>query len=212
MLPPSPPTSCACASPPRPPHRPPRPPHRPPRLATPLPASVSSMVPAIARSATWCAAAAACSDRTFRTSAATAGRRRSNRRCAIPAAAPAPRRRSRRTRRAACLSRRHRAPARRPTLRGIAKNESAFDLQLLAVDGKLHLLSKDQVAEMVREKVAHAEGRGHSGRDCATWSPTSAACTPIRIRQRRARYRRTRGRRAASPTIAHPEARLLAHL
>src|SRR5262249_23568924 len=38
------------------------------------------------------------------------------------------------------------------TLRGIAKNESAFDLQLLAMDGKLHLLSKDQVAEIVHEK------------------------------------------------------------
>ena len=38
------------------------------------------------------------------------------------------------------------------TLRGIAKNESTFDLQLLAVDGRLHLLSKDQVVEIVREK------------------------------------------------------------
>ena len=38
------------------------------------------------------------------------------------------------------------------TLRGIAKNESAFDLQLLATDGRLHLLTKDQVAEVVREK------------------------------------------------------------
>ena len=38
------------------------------------------------------------------------------------------------------------------TIRGIAKNESTFDLQLLGVDGKLHLLSKDQVAEIVREK------------------------------------------------------------
>ena len=38
------------------------------------------------------------------------------------------------------------------TIRGIAKNESAFDLQLLAMDGKLHLLSKDQVAEIAREK------------------------------------------------------------
>jgi PQQ-dependent dehydrogenase (methanol/ethanol family) len=37
------------------------------------------------------------------------------------------------------------------TIRGIAKNESAFDLQLLAVDGSLHLLSKDQVAEVVHE-------------------------------------------------------------
>jgi len=38
------------------------------------------------------------------------------------------------------------------TIRGIAKNESAFDLQLLAVDGKLHLLLKDQVAQVIREK------------------------------------------------------------
>jgi PQQ-dependent dehydrogenase (methanol/ethanol family) len=38
------------------------------------------------------------------------------------------------------------------TIRGVAKNESAFDLQLLSVDGALHLLSKDQVAEIVREK------------------------------------------------------------
>jgi PQQ-dependent dehydrogenase (methanol/ethanol family) len=37
-------------------------------------------------------------------------------------------------------------------IRGVAKNESGFDLQLLAIDGKLHLLSKDQVAEVVREK------------------------------------------------------------
>src|SRR5262249_14489796 len=38
------------------------------------------------------------------------------------------------------------------TIRGIAKNESAFDLQLLAMDGKMHLLQKDQVTEVVREK------------------------------------------------------------
>jgi PQQ-dependent dehydrogenase (methanol/ethanol family) len=38
------------------------------------------------------------------------------------------------------------------TIRGIAKNESAFDLQLLATDGKLHLLLKDTVAEVIREK------------------------------------------------------------
>jgi PQQ-dependent dehydrogenase (methanol/ethanol family) len=37
-------------------------------------------------------------------------------------------------------------------LRGIAKNESTFDLQLLAMDGTLHLLLKDEVAEVVREK------------------------------------------------------------
>ena len=38
------------------------------------------------------------------------------------------------------------------TLRGIAKNESTFDIQLLGLDGKLHLLRKDQVASVVREK------------------------------------------------------------
>ncbi len=38
------------------------------------------------------------------------------------------------------------------TLRGIAKNESGFDLQLLAIDGSLHLLSKSDVAEVIREK------------------------------------------------------------
>ncbi len=39
------------------------------------------------------------------------------------------------------------------TIRGIAKNESPFDLQLLGMDGKLHLLSKDQVAEVKPEKT-----------------------------------------------------------
>jgi alcohol dehydrogenase (cytochrome c) len=38
------------------------------------------------------------------------------------------------------------------TLRGIAKNESPFDLQLLATDGKLYLLRKDEVAEVAHEK------------------------------------------------------------
>ena len=38
------------------------------------------------------------------------------------------------------------------TIRGIAKNESSFDLQLLGTDGKLHLLLKDQLADIVREK------------------------------------------------------------
>jgi len=38
------------------------------------------------------------------------------------------------------------------TIRGIAKNESAFDLQLLGMDGQLRLLPKEQVAEITREK------------------------------------------------------------
>lgn len=38
------------------------------------------------------------------------------------------------------------------SLRGIAKNESTFDLQLLGVDGRLRLLTKDQIAAIVREK------------------------------------------------------------
>ena len=37
-------------------------------------------------------------------------------------------------------------------IHGIAKNESAFELQVLDMDGKLHLLSKEQVADIVREK------------------------------------------------------------
>jgi PQQ-dependent dehydrogenase (methanol/ethanol family) len=38
------------------------------------------------------------------------------------------------------------------TLRGVAKNESAFDLQLLGVDGKLHLLLRDQIDQIAAEK------------------------------------------------------------
>jgi PQQ-dependent dehydrogenase (methanol/ethanol family) len=38
------------------------------------------------------------------------------------------------------------------TLRGIAKSEGSFDLALLDLDGKLHLLAKTQIAEVVREK------------------------------------------------------------
>ena len=38
-------------------------------------------------------------------------------------------------------------------IRGIAKNQSGFDLQLLAMDGKLHILSNDQVAEVFNEKT-----------------------------------------------------------
>jgi PQQ-dependent dehydrogenase (methanol/ethanol family) len=38
------------------------------------------------------------------------------------------------------------------TIRGIAKNESTFELVLLGPDGKLHLLLKDHLAEIVREK------------------------------------------------------------
>jgi PQQ-dependent dehydrogenase (methanol/ethanol family) len=38
------------------------------------------------------------------------------------------------------------------TLRGLAKNESTFDLQLLSIDGKLHLLMKDQIAAVIPEK------------------------------------------------------------
>jgi quinoprotein glucose dehydrogenase len=38
------------------------------------------------------------------------------------------------------------------TIHGIAKNESAFELQVLDMDGKLHLLSKERVTDIVREK------------------------------------------------------------
>jgi PQQ-dependent dehydrogenase (methanol/ethanol family) len=39
------------------------------------------------------------------------------------------------------------------TLRGIAKNETQFDLQLLGIDDRLHLLTKDAIAGIVREKA-----------------------------------------------------------
>jgi PQQ-dependent dehydrogenase (methanol/ethanol family) len=38
------------------------------------------------------------------------------------------------------------------SVRGIAKNESNFDVQLLTVDGKLQIISKSDIAEIVREK------------------------------------------------------------
>jgi alcohol dehydrogenase (cytochrome c) len=38
------------------------------------------------------------------------------------------------------------------TIQGVAKNESNFDLQVLGTGEKLYLLTKDQVAEIVREK------------------------------------------------------------
>ena len=38
------------------------------------------------------------------------------------------------------------------TLRGIAKNESPFDLQLLGTDNRLHLLRKEEIAAIDREK------------------------------------------------------------
>ena len=38
------------------------------------------------------------------------------------------------------------------TIRGVAKNESVFDLQLLDIEGKLHLLLKQQVAEIIHDK------------------------------------------------------------
>ena len=38
------------------------------------------------------------------------------------------------------------------TVRGVAKNESTFDLQLLSLDGKLLLLTRDQIASFTPEK------------------------------------------------------------
>jgi alcohol dehydrogenase (cytochrome c) len=40
------------------------------------------------------------------------------------------------------------------TIDGILKNESNFDLQLLSTEGKLYLLTKDQVAEIVRSEAS----------------------------------------------------------
>jgi len=41
------------------------------------------------------------------------------------------------------------------TIHGIAKNESAFELQVLDMDGKLHLLAKQQVAEYPLSVLVH---------------------------------------------------------
>lgn len=38
------------------------------------------------------------------------------------------------------------------TLRGLVKNESTFDLQLLGLDGNLHMLQRDQIDKIVAEK------------------------------------------------------------
>jgi len=69
------------------------------------------------------------------------------------------------------------------SIRGIAKNESAFDLQLLGMDGKLHLLSKDQVAEVVREKtlMPKVEATPDEMRNLVA---TSAGSPPIRMPKR----------------------------
>ena len=39
-------------------------------------------------------------------------------------------------------------------LRGFVKNESNYDLQLQGLDGKLHLLRREEIAELVRENVS----------------------------------------------------------
>ena len=72
------------------------------------------------------------------------------------------------------------------TIRGIAKNENAFDMQLLAVDGTLHLLSKDQVAEVVREKslMPKIEATGEEMRNLVAYlsglhSEPGAIVTPV---------------------------------
>ena len=63
-----------------------------PRRATPRPVSDSSTEKGIARAATWYADGAVCSAPTSRMSGATARRRKSNRRCAIPERRPPARR------------------------------------------------------------------------------------------------------------------------
>ena len=57
------------------------------------------------------------------------------------------------------------------TIRGLAKNESAFDLQVLSVDGTLHLLLKDQVAGVVREQslMPKVEGTATEIRDLVSY-------------------------------------------
>ena len=52
-------------------------------------------------------------------------------------------------------------------------------------------------------EIADAEGRGDARRKCATWSPTSAACRPIRM-PRRCSRRANSGRAFRSPTWRIP--------
>ena len=96
------------------------------------------------------------------------------------------------------------------TIRGIAKNESAFDLQLLGVDGKLHLLSKDQVAEIVREKSLMPKVEATPGRNAQPGRLPQPALDRSEC-QGDARDRRT-GAGSSVRRRGPPEARLLAHL
>ncbi|MGH9615013.1 MAG: c-type cytochrome, partial [Bryobacteraceae bacterium] len=56
-------------------------------------------------------------------------------------------------------------------VRGIAKNESPFDLQLLGMDGKLYLLKKEDVAEVIHEKslMPKVEATPAQMRDLIAW-------------------------------------------
>jgi alcohol dehydrogenase (cytochrome c) len=56
-------------------------------------------------------------------------------------------------------------------IRGVTKNETAFDIQVLGTDGKLHLLLKSQVAEVAREKslMPKAELNPDEMRDLVAW-------------------------------------------
>ena len=54
-------------------------------------------------------------------------------------------------------------------LRGIAKNESDYDLQLLATDERLHLLSKSEIAGIVREKSLMPRFDGPQTRDMVAY-------------------------------------------
>ncbi len=67
------------------------------------------------------------------------------------------------------------------SIRGLAKNESAFDLQLLGVDGELHLLQKQQVAEVMREKslMPRVDASPTEARDLIAYLTRLKIITPV---------------------------------
>ena len=148
---------------------------------------------------------AASSARIFRTLAATASRRRSSRRCAIPAAcAPAAGRGGRGGRGAPSYQAVTVRLRNGQTLRGIAKNESAFDLQLLAHGRQAASAAEGPGGRSDPRKIADAEGRSAPGRD----AQPGRLPEPPELRARRQTTRRP----AASPgagisfaDMAHPK-------
>ena len=58
-------------------------------------------------------------------------------------------------------------------MRGLLKNESNYDVQVLSLQGAPHLLTRSQIRRQVREPaIADAARVGLAARSCATCWPT----------------------------------------